>query len=155
MKSGKRSFTIEMAAHKDGCPTKFSRKDYTGRYESSSHAGAAKKALTQLCRVKKVKGQCSLYITMRETTQGSAGKSLSYLVRRVKLKEPIELNGRTLEYTSVIKSVDEDKIPKCNKSHKSSGRMSKKSSKKMHKKSSAKSSKKNTKKSTGLFSGLF
>ena len=53
-KKEERTFTIHEAKHVDGCPTKFSRADYTGRYSGSSPSGAAAKALTQLCSVKEL-----------------------------------------------------------------------------------------------------
>jgi len=120
MQKNKRTFTIHEATHTDGCQTKFKSKDYTGVYVSTSPSGAARKALTQLCRVKKIHGQCALYITIRETTQGSAKKLLSYKLNRVKLTKPLELKGRVINYTSTAKSVDS--IPKCKSgSRKSSG----------------------------------
>lgn len=121
-KGDKRTFTVNNAYHVDGCPTKFSRGDYSGRYTSRTPDSAAKKALRQLCTVKNIKGRCTLYIEIRETTQGSDHKLYGYHVKRVKLNKPIELAGRTIEYTSTAKAVH---IPteKCKKSHKSSGRM--------------------------------
>jgi len=121
--SGKRSFTINNAYHVDGCPTKFSHKDYTGRFIAISAQRAASKALSELCRVKRIKGQCTLYIEMRETTQGSSGKLYAYHAKRIHLKTPIELpNGVKKYYVNKIKPAS---IPteKCAKSHKSSGRM--------------------------------
>lgn len=126
--SGKRSFTINNAYHVDGCPTKFSHGDYTGRYIAISAQRAALKALSELCRVKRIRGQCTLYIEMRETTQGSSGKLYAYHCKRIHLKKPLELNGRVIHYYNKAKPVD---IPteKCPKSHKSSGRMMSRSSK--------------------------
>jgi hypothetical protein len=126
--SGKRSFTINNAYHVDGCPTKFSHKDYTGRYIKNSPQRAALNALSELCRVKRIRGQCTLYIEMRETTQGSSGKLYAYHCKRIHLKKPIELNGRVIHYFNKAKPVI---IPteKCKKSHKSSGRMISRSSK--------------------------
>ena len=120
--SGKRSFTINNAYHIDGCPTKFSHKDYTGRFTSRSAQRAAEKALSELCRVKKVHGQCTLYIELRETTQGSKHKMYAYQAKRIKLKEPVIIAGHPHNYKSHAKRV---RIPteKCRKSHKSSGRM--------------------------------
>ncbi len=120
--SGKRSFTITNAYHVDGCPTKFSHKDYTGRFTGHSAQRAAQKALSELCRVKKIRGQCTLYIEMRETTQGSSHKLYAYHVKRHKLKEPIMIAGHAHYYETRAKPV---RIPteKCHKSHKSSGRM--------------------------------
>jgi hypothetical protein len=120
--SGKRSFTINNAYHVDGCPTKFSHNDYTGRFIASSAQRAASKALSELCRVKRIRGQCTLYIEMRETTQGSKGKLYAYHAKRIHLKTPMELSGRVVNYQNKVKPVS---IPtkKCKKSHKTSGRM--------------------------------
>jgi len=119
-KSAKRTFTIHDARKTDGCPTKFKNKDYSGVYVSSNPAGAAKKALTQLGRIKNNKGQFSLYLTMRETTQGSKKKLMSYKVTREKLKEPLELKGRVIEFQNKSKSVKS--IPKGVGCAKSSGK---------------------------------
>ena len=121
--SGKRTFTINNAYHMDGCKTKFSHKDYTGRFTKHSAQRAAMNALTQLCHVKKIKGQCALYIEMRETTQGSKHKLYPYHCNRVKKSKPLVIEGLpTRHYDMVCKPV---RIPseKCEKSHKSSGRM--------------------------------
>ena len=157
MKKGDRSFTIDMAAHVDGCPTKFSRKDFSGRYISKTPSGAASKALTQLCNVKDVRGQCTLFVKMRETTQGSKGKEFLYNVKREKLSEPVEIaKGVTVEYKNRVKSTKS--MPSCRKSHKSSGRMRKHSPRKSKSSSrssrSSSSSKKSTKKSSKSLFGL-
>ena len=126
--SGKRSFTINNAYHVDGCPTKFSHKDYTGRFLKISAQRAASEALSDLCRVKNIKGQCTLYIEMRETTQGSSGKLYAYHAKRVHLKTPIEYtspDGKVIKkyYFNKVKPVANVPTEKCPKSHKSSGRM--------------------------------
>lgn len=120
--TGKRSFTINNAYHVDGCKTKFSHKDYTGRFVGKSAQRAASKALTELCHAKRIRGQCTLYIEMRETTQGSKHKVYAYQAKRVKYSEPVVYGDVKREYHNVIKHV---RIPteKCAKSHKSSGRM--------------------------------
>jgi hypothetical protein len=120
--TGKRSFTINNAYHVDGCKTKFSHKDYTGRFVGKSAQRAASKALTELCHAKRIRGQCTLYIEMRETTQGSKHKVYAYQAKRVKYSEPVVYGDVKREYHNVIKHV---RIPteKCVKSHKSSGRM--------------------------------
>ena len=121
-KTGERSFTINNAYHVDGCKTKFSHGDFTGRYQEHRPANAASKALTNLCNLKGIHGQCTLYIEMRETTQGSKHKVYSYHVKRVKYDKPQDVKGAPREYYNVILSA---KAPtkKCKKSHKSSGRM--------------------------------
>jgi hypothetical protein len=121
-KSGNRTFTINNAYHVDGCPTKFSHKDYTGRFHGRDAKQAAEKALSELCNLKGIRGQCTLYIEMRETTQGSKHKLYGYRVKRIKLKEPVIVAGIPHNYKRYAKSM---RIPteKCVKSHKSSGRM--------------------------------
>ena len=66
-----RTFTVVGAYNSKGCPTKFgSNTRYIGRTPS----GAAKKAFTELCRVKSIRGVCTIYIKIRETTRGSHKK---------------------------------------------------------------------------------
>ena len=72
---------------------------------SSTPAGAASKAFHAACRSKKIKGQCTFIVTVRESTQGSLGKQFSYECKRVKLAKPLELPGRTIEYDMKIKAI--------------------------------------------------
>ena len=62
-----------------------------GRYKSIIPISAAKKAFTSLCRLHKIKGKCSMVITIQETSKNNEGKSKSftYKVSRVLLKKPI------------------------------------------------------------------
>jgi hypothetical protein len=140
--SAERSFTINNAYHVDGCPTKFSNKDYTGRFISRDPYSAAAKALSHMCHVKNIRGQCTLYIEMRETTQGSKHKHYGYHCKRVRLSTPVVVGGVERHYDVEVKSAD---IPteKCTKSHKSSGQM--KHYKKSHKGKSSHHSKKTQK----------
>lgn len=121
--SGKRSFTINHAYHVDGCPTKFSKNDYTGRYKAHSPQRAAEKALIHLCHVKRIRGQCTLYIEMRETTQGSEHKIFAYKVKRIRYATPKVVGDRTYYYSRQAVAVDRIPTEKCPKSHKTSGRM--------------------------------
>ena len=104
---GKRSFKIVSAKKSNGCDTKFPGKS---RFVSRTPASAAKKALTALCSVKKIRGVCTLYITVKETTRGSSGKHYTYMCKRIKLKTPKiikDVNGNELykvEYESVCKA---------------------------------------------------
>ena len=68
---------------------------------------AAKKAFSQLCRAKKIKGQCTLTITMQEKTRGSDRNVMSYRLKREKLKEP-----KVLEYPDGRKVTIKYKIKK-------------------------------------------
>lgn len=156
--SGKRSFTINHAYHVDGCPTKFSRADYTGRYKAHTPQRAAEKALIHLCHVKRIRGQCTLYVEMRETTQGSEHKVFAYKVKRIRYATPKVVGDRTYYYSRHAVAVDRVPTEKCPKSHKSSGRMIGSHSKLVHtkrrnlthhtKKSSGKSKKSVTRKIT-------
>ena len=121
--SSERTFTINNVYHIDGCPTKFTHNDYSGRYKSSSAQRSASKALTKLCSVKKIHGSCTLYIEMRETTQGSLHKLSAYHCKRIHLNKPIEVNGRMFHYKTKITPVDNIPTEQCKGSHKSSGRM--------------------------------
>ena len=122
---GYRSFTVVNATKHDGCLTKFKE----GRYISSSPFGAAKKAFTELCRVKNIKGVCTFIITVQETTEGSNKKKFSYKLNRKKLAKPIiRLKGTKNEflihYETTGKSVNSPGTCKKQR-HKSSGVMSK------------------------------
>lgn len=149
--SGKRSFTINHAYHVDGCPTKFSHADYTGRYKEHTPQRAAEKALTRLCRVKRIRGQCTLYIEMRETTQGSEHKIFAYKVKRIRYATPKVVGERTFYYNRHAVAIDRVPTEKCPKSHKSSGRMISRSSKLLHSKkhSASHHTKKSSRKSMG------
>ena len=119
--SGKRHFTVVKAMHADGCATKFNEDSRL----SGTPQRAASKAFNRLCNLKRVKGGCALYITVKETTRGSANKEHTYKCLRKKLDKPIELKDRVYEYKPVCLAVKS--TPHCAKSHKSSGRMLSKS----------------------------
>lgn len=158
----KRSFTVVDARRVDGCATKFKVKGDTGRYISNDARGASKKAFTTLCRIKRIRGQCALVITMKETTQGSSGKELTYKLRRQKLETPIVLGDRTYEYETVVKAVKDKKGLTCKSNKgKSSGPMKSRKSKKDSSKSESKILKSTTSKTKSKktekkgFFGLF
>ena len=147
-KTNMRSFTVVDAKRIDGCPTKFSIRGDTGRYISKDPRGAASKAFTRLCRVKRIRGQCAMYLSVRETTQGASNpdKTFTYKLRRFLLPEPVEIRpGVMREYGTAIKSVNE--MPSDCKSGKakSAGPMLKKSAKKTSVGSSSGKSKKTKK----------
>ena len=105
-KSGLRSFTVVDAGKHGGCKTKFKG----GLYKSRNPAAAAKKAFKELCRVKRIRGVCTLIITIKETTQGSPKKAYSYKLNRHKLKVPkvITIGNSQIvyEYESTAKAVE-------------------------------------------------
>jgi hypothetical protein len=90
--SQKRSFSILDVETNSG-----KKKDHgEGRYISSTPRGAASKAATKLCR--EHKGECSLIVTIRETTQGSQHKHYQYKIKRVHDPRTVVRNGIEIEY---------------------------------------------------------
>jgi hypothetical protein len=149
-----RTFKVVDAKRQNKCDTKFK----SGRYTGKSPVDAALKAFNQLCRVKKIRGVCTLVMTVQETTRNSEGKLFSYKLNRMKLKKPlVRFEGTDKEYVikykNVAKSVKVDSLPKCKRTDgKSSGVM--KAFRKKSKKVKATSSNKKTTKKDKLF-GLF
>jgi hypothetical protein len=127
-KVGLRSFTVIDAGKHGGCKTKFRG----GLYKSRNPGAAAKKAFKELCRVKRIRGVCTLVITIKETTQGSTKKAFSYRLHRKKLKVPkvIKIGNSQIvyEYESTAKSV-EVPIP-CRKPGQTRGRQKRRTAKK-------------------------
>lgn len=115
-------YTIEGAFHTDGCPTKFKGKSGTGRFNSKNPAGSAKKAFSSLCQRKKIHGQCSLIVKVRETTQNSKHKEFAYVAHR-KLKEVPSPFGHKYEVRLKKISLENLERKTCKASKKSSGRM--------------------------------
>ena len=116
-----RSFTVVNAMHADGCPTKF---NVDARLHGNPQR-AASKAFSRLCNMKRVKGGCALYLTVKETTRGSANKEHTYKCLRKKLDKPRQLKNHMVEYENTCRAAKS--MPHCAKSHKSSGRMLSKS----------------------------
>ena len=65
---GKRSFKIVSVKKVNGCHSKF---NVDSRFISSTPVGSAKKAISGLCRRKKIRGACAFYVQVQETTRGS------------------------------------------------------------------------------------
>jgi hypothetical protein len=123
----KKTYKITALSTVDGCPTKF---NVDARYTKSAPMAAAKAAVGRHCNLKRVRGQCTLYIEVQETDQdakknseGQKKKSV-YMIKRSKLAKPIVLKNFTINYKTDGKKVNS--MPKCKtKSHKSSGPMKK------------------------------
>lgn len=125
---GFRSFTVVKVGKHGSCKTK----GQGGRFINKTPAGAAKKAFSEFCRTKRIKGICTLIVTIKETTAGSVGKVFTYKLNRIKLKEPIiRFEGSdkeyVIEYQSKIKSIT---VPvECKKPGQTRGRALKRTSK--------------------------
>jgi hypothetical protein len=77
-----------------------------GLYVSSTPSSAAKKAVTKLCTANKSK---KVEFHIREITQGSKKKTYGpYIGYIEKLKEPIELKGRVIQYKPVAKLIGKE-----------------------------------------------
>jgi hypothetical protein len=94
--SDKRSFTIEDSE----VPVPGST-----RFISSSPSGAAAKAARRVFKEIKNAKKTEVRLTLRETTQGSAGKSFRYIGIKEKLDEPkvVAINGSSITYTHSYK----------------------------------------------------
>ena len=106
--AGSRSFKVVQAKKGNGCVTKH---DPNSRYRNNSPGGAARKAAHALCLRKKIRGVCTLYVTIQETTRGSSNKKYTYMCKRAKLNPPKEIKDKdgnviyTVEYTMHCKAV--------------------------------------------------
>ena len=105
-RDGYRSFTVVKVGKHGSCKTK----GKGGRFINKTPGGAAKKAFSEFCRTKRIRGVCTLIVTIQETTKGSVGKVFSYKLNRMKLKDPIiRLEGTNneyvIEYQTKIKSI--------------------------------------------------
>jgi hypothetical protein len=108
MKKGYRSFTIiRIKSNSKGKKTKEG-----GRYISQTPSGAAKKAFNQECKSSKIRGQCTLLIILRETTQGSKKKLYRYYMKRIKLAKPIilEKDGNKIKIQYKTKAIKMKKV---------------------------------------------
>ena len=93
-----RSFSLASVQKEDGCPTKFNA---SSRFVGATPVSAAKKAFSRLCNLKRVKGKCTFFVTVMDTTNGHPrkGKKYTYKVDRRKLAKPIVLQkGTNSEY---------------------------------------------------------
>lgn len=101
----KRSFTIVSFSVKG----KSKGSSNGGRFISTTPSSAARKAATQICRDSNIRGQCSIVVKMKETTQGSSHKEFKYSVKRIKLREPeiVMRDGQEIvyKYTTKVKAL--------------------------------------------------
>ena len=121
----KRSWKVVAATRQGSCETKFK----PGRYMSHTPSGATKKAFNNLCRVKNIRGVCTLWVTIKETTRGSKGKEFTYKCSREKLDVPVVVGERKYEYKTICRKSPKQK--ECHGKQKSSGVMKQHTAKKM------------------------
>ena len=116
-KKGYRSFTV-VGTSKTALQCKTKGKG--GRLINKKPSDAAKKAFSELCRTKNIRGVCTLYLTIRDTTSGGKhrGKLYSYKIQRLKLPKPKILqegtdNEYVIEYEPKIVKKLNDFAIKC------------------------------------------
>jgi len=129
-----KNYKVVSVLSKDGCDTKFNS---SGRYSSDKSGTplpAAKKAFSELCRVKNIRGQCTFFVTVEESYRGSNKKQFSYMMKRMKRPEPVLLgsgkDARVIEYQVEGKSMSPEEIKKACSKKQTRGPMKKKTAKK-------------------------
>ena len=101
MKRGQEYRTFKVvSALKNNCPTKVNS---NATYVSKNPMSAAKKAFSGLCNKKRIRGKCTLIVTVRESTSGEDKKEFTYKLKRTKLSEPVVrvVNGVEYKYQYV------------------------------------------------------
>ena len=101
MKRGQEYRTFKVvSALKNNCPTKVNS---NATYVSKNPMSAAKKAFSGLCNKKRIRGKCTLIVTVRESTSGEDKKEFTYELKRTKLSEPVVrvVNGVEYKYQYV------------------------------------------------------
>lgn len=101
MKRGNEYRTFKVvSALKNNCPTKVNS---NATYVSRNPMAAAKKAFSGLCNKKRIRGKCTLIVTVRESTSGEDKKEFTYKLKRTKLSEPVVrvINGVEYKYQYV------------------------------------------------------
>jgi hypothetical protein len=93
-----RSFTVD-SVNRLGKKLRFSG----GRYLSESPISAAKKAFSQVCQVKGIKGPCTMKIHIHETTAGSDKKVYAYKVSRISDRREVQRGNELIVYRYTIK----------------------------------------------------
>lgn len=123
-----RSFSIINVGKHGSCKTKGK-----GVFINKTPSGAAKEAFSEFCRTKRIRGVCSLIVTLQENTNENDGKIFSYKLKRIKLKKPfIRLEGTNnedvIEYKTHIRAL---KVPvECEKPGQTRGRPLKRTARK-------------------------
>lgn len=79
-------------------------KEHTGGHFKGTPMAVAKKMASRFCRHTKIKGQCTLFVTLKETTKGSKNKEYTYKIKRVKSTKTIERGGIEITYKYEFKA---------------------------------------------------
>ena len=163
-KDGLRSFRVVEVSKHGGCRTKFNA---NSRFVNKDPVQAAQKAFTEACRIKNIRGQCTLIVTVQDSTRGSKTEGKMYSYRMKRIKDPVirfegTPNEFVNEYRIVPKSIE---VPiACQKPGQTRGRKKKRTAKerkmsgnnvrKLQRKQSNKKSNNQSNKGKGIL-GLF
>ena len=100
-----RTFTVVSVSTKSGHVK--GEENHGGIYKSPKPVSAVKKAASKICAKSAIRGQCTLIITIRETTRGSAKKQFTYEVKRLKNETVVKRSGVDIsfKYKLVAKSL--------------------------------------------------
>lgn len=101
----KRSFTVITVSTVHG--TVKGEENLGGHFINATPVEAAKKAASKICSMSKIRGQCTLIITIRETTPGSRQKEYMYKVKRIKNVKTVMKGDKeiTFRYITVAESL--------------------------------------------------
>ena len=94
-KDNKRTFTVVSVKKST---TKRALTGVGGRFTGKTARSAASKMLSKLCREKKIKGQCTLIITVREITRGGKSDVSVYKGKRVKSPVKVKYGNKTITH---------------------------------------------------------
>jgi len=143
----KRSFKV-ISVKSAGQPNKVrslkSTTCYEGRYISDTPRGAASKAFSSHCSAKNIRGQCSMVVSIQETTQGSNHKIYQYRAKRTLVNKTVMRDGKkfVFKYENHLKSLKDSPVMRLKQVCKKGGVPSTKPRRSSKKSSSKKSSSK-------------
>lgn len=91
-----RSFTLVEV--KDTTGRAKGKANLGGRFMGVTPAQAARKAMSRVCRSSAIRGQCTLILTIRETTRGGDHKEFTYRGKRKLSPTVVSRGGEEIEY---------------------------------------------------------
>lgn len=96
--SGKRSFTVLTVTDSSGKAKRRGKSNTGGRYQSRTPAGAAKKGFSKSCNNSAIRGQCTMRVTVQDTTAGARtyGKKYTYNVSRKVVNKKVKYSDGTV-----------------------------------------------------------
>ena len=81
-------YIVKNVFKSDGCPTKFEK----GPFKGNSLKDVVKIVLKRLCVVKKIKGVCTLFITIQGNNAKSRPKTFKCSRKKIQNSKPVKYN---------------------------------------------------------------